>query len=132
MDANYNRGKEALRVIEDIFRFLWIDRKLTKKARLLRHSLTDLIKNKAVLKEMIAQRDSDKDIGKRVDNLELRRESVEDVVYANMQRAKESVRVLEEISKIADKKNVYSLKSMRYNLYSLEKDLNKKMKLNKL
>jgi len=127
IDANYNRSKEALRVIEDIFRFLWEDKKLFRKAKLLRHSLTDSLKNRIIFKEMITQRDSYKDIGKLVDNLELQRKNIEDILYANFQRAKESIRVLEEIFKIIDKKIVYKFKSIRYNLYSLEKSVSKKI-----
>lgn len=128
IDANYNRYKEALRVTEDVFRFLWIDKKLTRTTRSLRHSLTEIIKNKSLLKEMLGQRDSKKDIGKRTDKLELQRKNIDDIVYANLQRAKESVRVLEEIFKITDRKAVYKLKQIRYNIYSLEKDVNRRNK----
>jgi len=126
IDANYNRSKEALRVIEDIFRFLWEDKTLFRKTKLLRHSLTYPFKDKTIFKKMLAQRDSHRDIGMPVDNLELKRKNIEDVLYANLQRAKESIRVLEEVFKIIDKKIVYEFKSIRYNLYSLEKNVNKK------
>ena len=76
---------------------------------------------------MIAQRDSRRDIGRPVDNLELRREGIDDILYANFQRAKESTRTLEEIFKIIDKKIVYKFKGLRYNLYSLEKNVSKRI-----
>ncbi|MBN2119452.1 MAG: thiamine-phosphate pyrophosphorylase [Candidatus Omnitrophica bacterium] len=123
VDANYNRAKEALRVTEDIFRFCWKDKSLTAKAKRLRHALSSPLKNKPLLKKLHLARDSKKDIGRNVDRLELKRKDLTDILYANIQRAKESVRVLEESFKIIDKKSVYRFKSLRYNLYSFEKEL---------
>ena len=123
IDANYNRTKEALRVVEDIVRFCRQDKRGTQRIKRLRHSLTVPFKGKKIFKEMIAQRDSRKDVGRPVDRLELERGDLEDVLYANLQRAKESLRVLEETFKIIDGKSVSRLKGLRYNLYSFEKTL---------
>ena len=123
VDANYNRAKEALRVVEDIFRFCRRNKSSVKRIKLLRHSLTGPFKNKRMFKEMLAQRDSVKDVGRPVDSLELKRGDLEDILYANLQRAKESVRVLEETFKLIDAKSVSRFKSLRYNLYSFEKTI---------
>lgn len=120
LDANFNRSKEALRVIEDIFRFVLPNDKLRKKSRALRHSLDEITKNK-IFKEAILSRDSQFDPGRRVDVLELNRKTTSDVLYANLQRAKESVRVLEEFLKIISPQKVRLLKKIRYDIYSLEK-----------
>ncbi len=125
VDANYNRTKEALRVVEDLLRFLWEDKSLTRKLKHMRHNLTEIF-NRNLFNKMISQRDSQKDIGKTLDSLELKRRDIKDILFANLQRAKESVRVLEEISKIINKNSVCKLKKMRYNLYSLEKNVEKK------
>ena len=127
IDANYNRYKEALRVIEDVFRFVKEDRQLSTKARQLRHRLSDAFKEARLLPRVISHRDSFKDIGRKTDDLELQRRNIQDVVYANTQRAKESIRVIEELFKIIDKKNVYKFKTIRYNLYSFEKAIHKKI-----
>ncbi|MFC1599313.1 thiamine-phosphate pyrophosphorylase [Candidatus Omnitrophota bacterium] len=127
IDANYNRSKEALRVIEDIFRFFLDDKTLTKRIKSLRHELTTSFNDKKIVDKMLMFRDSLKDIGRPVDTLELKRKNINDVIYANLQRAKESARVLEEIFKIIDKKSVSSFKTIRYNLYSLEKSIHKKL-----
>ncbi len=121
LDANFNRAKEALRVIEDTGRFIREDKTLTRKARKIRHSLTDIFKNKQTLMAMIKQRQADTDIGKPADKLELKRKNINSVVYANLQRAKESLRVLEEISKLVDKNSTAQIKRLRYECYSLEK-----------
>lgn len=120
VDANFNRSKEALRVIEDIFRFVLSNDTLRKKARVLRHSLDKITTNK-IFKEAVLSRDSESDLGKRTDALELNRKTVNDVLYANLQRAKESVRVLEEFFKIISPYQVKLLKKIRYDIYSLEK-----------
>lgn len=120
VDANFNRSKEALRVIEDIFRFVLENDELRKKARVLRHSLDKVSANK-IFKTAMLFRDSKSDLGKKTDALEFNRKTVSDIIYANLQRAKESVRVLEEFLKIISPQQVKLLKKIRYDIYSLEK-----------
>lgn len=122
LDANFNRSKEALRVVEDIFRFVSENDALRKKARHLRHSLDEITKNKLFL-EAVSSRNSVYDLGKKTDVLELNRETSRDILYANLQRAKESVRVLEEFFKIISPHQVKLLKKIRYDIYSLEKNV---------
>jgi hypothetical protein len=122
IDANYNRCREGLRVVEDVFRFILQDDIFRKKIRVVRHSLDDIAKAR-ILKEAILTRDSKKDLGKKVDNLELKRDSLNDIIYANLQRAKESLRVMEEFFKILIPNKVKSIKKIRYQLYTLEKQI---------
>jgi thiamine-phosphate pyrophosphorylase len=122
LDANFNRCKEGLRVAEDIFRFILQDDKLRRKIRHLRHSL-DFITREKFFKDTILSRDSKKDLGKNVDYLEIKRESCLDVLYVNLQRAKESLRVIEEFFKIISPKKVKNIKKARYELYTLEKNI---------
>lgn len=120
VDANFNRSKEALRVVEDIFRFVLENDKLRKEARALRHALDKITVNK-IFKEAVLSRDSESDLGKKTDVLEFDRKTIDDILYANLQRAKESVRVLEEFFKIISAPQVKLLKKIRYDIYSLEK-----------
>ena len=120
LDANFNRAKEGLRVIEDVFRFILEDDQLRRKLRNLRHSL-DVIKRNKFFKNAIIDRDSKKDLGRRVDTLEIKRKNPCDILYINFQRVKESLRVMEEFSKIISPKDTRLLKKMRYDVYSLEK-----------
>ena len=122
IDANYNRFKEGLRVAEDIFRFVLEDDLCREKIRALRHGFDDIVKEN-FLKDGILTRDSDSDLGRNTDSLELRRDNVFDLVYINLQRAKESLRVLEELFKIVLPAKVSQLKSMRYQIYTLEKEI---------
>lgn len=122
LDVNFNRSKEAMRVVEDICRFVYENDELRKKARLMRHALDKLAKNK-MFKDALSSRDSELDLGRKTDVLELSRKNVNDILYANLQRAKESLRVLEEFLKIISPSSVKLLKKIRYNTYSLEKKI---------
>ncbi|MFO8052771.1 MAG: thiamine-phosphate pyrophosphorylase [Candidatus Omnitrophota bacterium] len=122
IDANFNRCKEGLRVVEDIFRFTAKDDKLRKKIRNQRHNLVKIIAP-ALIQKAIVQRNSKKDLGKKLDSLENKRDNLSDILYANLQRTKESLRVLEEFSKIIDKKNTAKIKNLRYAIYDLEKEI---------
>ncbi|MDP2922758.1 MAG: thiamine-phosphate pyrophosphorylase [Candidatus Omnitrophota bacterium] len=121
LDANFNRSKEGLRVIEDIFRFVLEDDALRKKIRKVRHSL-DGISKKKIFREAILDRNSKKDLGSKVDVLEIKRKNASDILYINFQRVKESLRVMEEFFKIISSREIRYLKKLRYDIYSLEKE----------
>jgi len=122
IDANYNRAKEGLRVVEDIFRFVKIDKPLMYRIKRLRHELTASLSGE-VVRGAIAQRDSPRDVGRAVDYLEMSRSSVQDILSANLQRIKESLRVLEEFFKLIDCTRVKKIKKLRYQTYELEKTI---------
>ncbi|MBN2483323.1 MAG: thiamine-phosphate pyrophosphorylase [Candidatus Omnitrophica bacterium] len=120
MDANLNRCREGLRVIEDIFRFYFKDDMLRRRLRTIRHTL-DTLNESALTAKFLAARDSVKDQGRHTDCFEMGRKDIGDIFYANMQRAKESLRVLEEFLKIEDRARVTAIKKARYGLYTIEK-----------
>ncbi|NQT28045.1 MAG: thiamine-phosphate pyrophosphorylase [Candidatus Omnitrophica bacterium] len=125
IDANFNRCKEGLRVVEDIFRFILKQDSLRKNLRKLRHSL-DNIAQEEILKQAILSRNSKQDIGKKCDRLETKRKDVNSLIYANLQRVKESLRVLEEFFKLIIPQHVPKIKKIRYKIYGLEKTILKK------
>src|SRR3989339_569677 len=120
VDANFNRAKEGLRVCEDICRFVIDSKSLTRNFKDVRHDLTEIISS-LKFKTVIFARDIEGDIGKGSTVSEFKREKLFDVFVANSQRAKESVRVLEEFSKLLDIKLAQKLKSLRYKIYAYEK-----------
>ena len=124
IDANANRLREALRVCEDITRFILSDKRSMQNFKSLRHKAFLTIK-KFDQGEMILIkfRDSEKDVGKRTIKSEAKRKDVADIFKANMKRAEESVRVLEEFSKLSKPHLSNRFKSMRFELYSLEKGI---------
>lgn len=121
IDANINRLKEGLRVCEEITRFILNDRSLTLKLKTLRHeidSVTNTLASKpALLKERLAR----EDVGRTLQANELMRASLADVFFANIQRVKESIRVLEEFSKLINLKSALKFKRIRYAVYEIEK-----------
>ena len=73
-------------------------------------------------------RDSNLDVGRIISELKIKRKNYEDIFFANIQRCKESIRVLEEFSKLKSSKVSAEFKVLRYQLYELEKKASKKIK----
>jgi thiamine-phosphate pyrophosphorylase len=117
VDANLNRFKEGIRVIEDINRYIYDDQNITSKLKSLRH----LAKIDNYLK-ILPHRDIQNDVLKKSIETELKRESVESLLLANYKRAQEASRVLEEAFKLIDAKKSEDFKTIRYALYALEQE----------
>lgn len=121
IDVNLNRTREGLRVCEEITRFILQDKKLTERFKHLRHRLS---KNTQRLPGMpqvlLRQRDSQADIGKKIKNL-IPRNDHRDIFFANIHRAEESLRVLEEFSQLFDRSLAESFARLRFAVYHLEK-----------
>lgn len=127
-DANINRAKEGLRVCEEVARFILNAPSLARQCKLLRHRIDRICRSLASYARLHACRDSRGDVGRTIhSSSELRRNSVSDIFSANIQRAKESIRVLEEFSKIDDVKAALQFKAFRYELYELEKKITQKL-----
>lgn len=122
IDANFNRAKEALRVCEDVCRFFLDAPAYTRQYKNIRHQLTDSITG-LNLKNMIAARSIENDVGRGTTASESKRKNGGDIFLANSQRAKESVRVLEECCKLYDVNSAKKVKQLRYKLYELEKKI---------
>ncbi|MCM8813710.1 MAG: thiamine-phosphate pyrophosphorylase [Candidatus Omnitrophica bacterium] len=123
IDANTNRAKEGLRVCEDVLRFVYDDAALTMQLKQLRHRVTVLLgAYRGPPFVFLKQRAVARDVGRpATPRDELRRRCPADIFFANAQRAKESVRVLEEFFKLLDVKISLSFKRLRYRLYAVER-----------
>lgn len=123
IDANFNRSREGLRVCEDIMRFFVNSRELTKRLKTIRHGISRIISTSPKLaKILIDSRDSGNDVGKKPrSEIEVSRCDAIDIFTANMERAKESIRVLEEFFKIIDEHGSAILSSYRFEAYDIEK-----------
>lgn len=128
IDANINRAKEGLRVCEDITRFILEDPALTGELKRLRHRLDALAAGLCCRRNLLKERDSQRDSGRKIHPLEIKRRSCPDIFFANIQRAKESLRVLEEFSKLFCTRAAAGLKELRYRAYELEKKAAPKLK----
>jgi len=128
LDANANRLGEALRVCEDITRFVVSDKASTQRFKTLRHKARAAVKSlDGKGKILIRSRDPIGDVGKKTIKSESERSGVESIFRANMKRAEESARVLEEFSKLAHERPPRRFKDIRFELYSLEKSIIEKM-----
>ena len=116
IDANINRFKEGIRVVEDILRYEY-NSHLAKELKNIRHiTLPDYEK-------FIKYRNSKNDILKPSTKSEQIRTSIKDIIVSNLKRAQESARVLEESFKLYDIIISEKFKDARYKLYSLEKEI---------
>jgi thiamine-phosphate pyrophosphorylase len=122
MDANLNRAKEGLRVCEDICRFVWDQKNWTGRFKDVRHQLTAAVAAFGI-SNLIRARDVGRDIGKKTISPEMKRGDVDDIFFANVQRVKESLRVLEEFSKIKHLRAAEGFKKLRYQVYALERKI---------
>lgn len=127
-DANLNRSREGLRVCEDIYRFVVEDEKSSLKLKSIRHAITAAFKSSRIqMTELLGSRDSANDVGKKISKLEnLKRDSL-DLFLANIERAKEALRVLEEVSKLQNEALSRKFKRIRFNVYTIEKRLAPKL-----
>jgi len=116
IDANLNRLKEGIRVIEDINRYIFDDASLTSTLKQLRHQLQP-----AYDQNRLRYRDIENDVQKKSIASELKRANITDLVIANFSRAQESARVLEESFKLVDPTLSELCKEVRYGLYGVEK-----------
>ncbi len=128
IDANFNRAREGLRVIEDIARFILDDKKIAKDIKDLRASVGEIER----IYRFTDFRDTEGDVGRTLSTeLEKRRDNVEDITIANIKRVQESFRVLEEAFKLIDITVSEKVKTLRYNSYALEKEILERVRDNK-
>lgn len=118
IDANLNRLREGIRVVEDIFRYIYNDKQTSSKLKNLRHLAR--LKNH---KELLNSRDIQNDVLKTSTKSEQTRDNLYAILVANFKRAQESSRVLEECTKLTSSKESENFKYIRYELYDLEKAL---------
>ena len=123
VDANFNRSREGLRVCEEVTRFVWNSPALTKELKSVRHGITDILKNTpSVSKALFQTRDVVSDVGRKERRKsEMKRLNYCDIFGANIERVKESLRVLEEFFKLIDKKDSAKFTKLRFKVYEIEK-----------
>jgi len=124
IDANINRTKEGLRVIEDVSRFIISDKINTSKLKSIRHDADTALKLiTAGYISLLKNRYSEDDAGRHSRNKsEFTRKNTLDIMISNFKRVEESFRVLEEISKLINPKASLIFKELRYKTYELEKE----------
>lgn len=123
LDANLNRAREALRVLEDYARLGLEDASLSTAAKSLRHELAAAVQQ-AGMTGLIAARDIVGDVGRSIiGEGEYERASLADVVVAAGKRLTEALRVIEEVGKIQSASFGTAVERIRYRAYDLERRL---------
>ena len=123
IDANFNRAREAIRVVEEFCRFALNSTGLTNRAKQLRHELSGVI-GKLDTGRLIASRDTVGDVGvgqvvaKQMDRGDLR-----DSLSAGCKRLTEALRALAEVIRIESQPSAEAIEKLRYDAYTLEKDI---------
>jgi len=118
IDANLNRLREGIRVVEDIYRYIFNDKSIATKLKTLRHN-----SRISIYDELLNSRDIQNDVLRTSIKSEQNRTDLTSILIANFKRAQESSRVLEEFTKLVDVKTSENFKSIRYELYHLEKSI---------
>jgi hypothetical protein len=115
IDANLNRLREGIRVVEDIFRYVYNDKQTALKLKELRHKART---NNYI--ELLETRDVKNDVLRASIKSEQNRTDMNSILIANFKRAQESCRVLEEFCKLISIEDSENFKYIRYELYNLE------------
>jgi thiamine-phosphate pyrophosphorylase len=122
LDANINRLREALRVVEEYFRFAEGDGGAAVGLKKMRHALQTI---EAGLDPamLLASRDSARDpLAGDTRPEERERSGINAVVSASLKRAQEAARVIEEYGKVAGVSAVSEIaKQLRFEVYGFEK-----------
>lgn len=123
LDANFNRSREALRVLDDYARFVLDDAFLTREIKAARHQLAEASK-RLPARLLLASRDTLGDVGTATTaGGEYERSTPRHVAHVNLKRLQESLRSLEEFSKLFGPELARELEAVRYRCYTLERAL---------
>ncbi len=118
IDANLNRLREALRVVEDYARFVLDDADLATRTRTLRHRIAKLIRSLGETR-LLDARCAEADVGQRHATTPATREDLDAVVAAALARCAEAARSLAEYAKLVDPPAAAQAERCRYETYAL-------------
>lgn len=119
LDANLNRAREALRVVEDYARFVLDDGTLQQALKELRHDFAGATSQ--IVGNAILFRDTAGDVGTAAKTVpEMQRTDLSEVVTAAGKRLGEALRTIEEYLKIESPTDAATVERLRYRFYDLE------------
>ena len=129
IDANLNRASEGLHLLEDLARLMLNDASLTQQLKTVRHDI--LRGDWSFNQQLLQSRNSEGDVGVDIEAPgEERQRELPIMVVANARRVQESLRILEELSKIPSttpKLDPEKFKQARFALYTIEQTLLSKL-----
>ncbi|HSA07431.1 MAG TPA: thiamine phosphate synthase [Candidatus Gastranaerophilales bacterium] len=119
IDVNLNRATEALRVLEEISRFILNNEKISSELKNLRHELFMAFNFQYA--DLLKSRNTEEDVGREMYNSSVRNDII-DVHKANFKRLQQALRSLSEYSQ-AENMDISVLEKTRYESYTLEKKM---------
>ncbi|MEO0206877.1 MAG: thiamine phosphate synthase [candidate division WOR-3 bacterium] len=122
LDVNLNRLTESLKLLEDYIRFETKDLSCLGKIRKLRSEFLK-VKQAIPVYSLVSHRKSAADPGRTPAFDRIPRKSGDDLLIANLSRAKESARIVEEIMRQRNRNLSKSIKKIRFEIYDIEKIL---------
>ncbi len=123
IDANFNRAREAIRVIEDFCRFALNSTILCGRAKELRHRLSRAIKQLDTGR-LLSCRDTVRDVGVgQIVQNQLARVDLNECLTAGFKRLSEALRSLAEATQTINGPIAGTIEAIRYDAYTLEKDI---------
>lgn len=127
LDANFNRAREGLRVVEDFVRFGLNDARLSEALKSIRHEFS--LATQPLADRAIAYRDVGADVGTAISTpSEGSRASQRELVLANCKRLGESLRSIEEHTKLLDPAVARAVEQLRYRLYTVEASIAQRLR----
>ena len=119
LDANFDRAREGLRIIEEWCRFALNDTQMANECKQMRQEL-----GQWHTPEIRSARNTAGDVGTALSHpREEQRAGIEQLLQANLCRVQEALRVLEEYGKLYSASLSSGCKQMRYRVYTLESSL---------
>lgn len=123
LDANMNRAREGLRVMEEYARFVLDDARACEALKHARHTLVAVAQSFAP-GALLAGRDTPNDVGTAISNAsEASRADALSVARAASGRVSEALRCIEEYGKLVSRDVSREIERLRYAVYSIEQEL---------
>lgn len=125
LDANLNRAREALRVLEDHERFVRDAGGAAARLKALRHELAEVCRRGGLGAELVGSRESGADVGKETRAADQARAYADlgGLVTANCKRLEEALRSLEEFGRVRAAALGAAFGRLRFRAYEIEKEL---------
>ncbi len=119
LDANLDRAREGMRIIEEWCRLGLNHQPLAEECKQIRQELAQWHSW-----ELRQARDTPGDVGTDLSHAQEEvRETIEQLLQANLCRSQEALRVLEEYSKLYQPEMAAACKQLRYRVYTIESTL---------
>ena len=122
LDANANRAREGLRVLEDTARFVLERKEASTALRQLRHELDSIVRKQYPV--LLKHRAVENDPGRKNSSAP-HTTGLSALVAANFKRCEEALRVLEEYGRVVAPGAVQQAQALRFKVYQWEKRLQK-------